>query len=785
MHSAGRVLAVVGIAAIALTCSDQTATGLRRAGHLAYLAITPVFSQAPQGGPSIRVKKIKGVLKSATGSDSIQTEALVQGDSAILEFDNVTVKGDSASFKLDVTALDSSDVVVFNGTQDLKVKPGANAPAAPQMNYTAPDATVTTVDITKGSASFTTDTLSWAGAATNDQTCLSRAPDATKITQRQLAIVGKNIASVVVPNTTVGWTSRDVTVATVSSAGLVKAQCSNKSTYIIARTFLDVVDSVKYVVNAPAFSLTMNPDSTSLERSKTQQLTAIVTDENGNTTPASTVTWSSSDATRATVNSSGLVTAIRNGRVLITAASGGRATIGVIQVVRPTASSVTVIPAKDTLGFGQVRQYYAKAIDALGQVIGDASGFTWSSSRTVTATVNATSGVAIANKTTADTTTLTATIDGKSGKVGLNVLALPPGTIKGIVKNGQTDVVLAGAIVTSSSGGSTTSAGDGSYTLTSVSPGDSITVSASTFVTAKFYDAPAFPTLTVTVPPLPLSPTSGSNGTISCKAINVLTNSAIANVTITAYAQLHSAPSASRPTVTAANTATTASDGSFSMVLPPGVYTLVGTALGYSDGIGTASSIGGTTKACSDLIMPPSSLGSGLYVVLTWSQPTTGVPANLDLVATGPKSTTDTSRFQINSTNRSFIATNGDTIAAVDIIASGASHGPEVIGLRPAAVPGFYNFYVNNVSANGVSNSELSTTAGARVDVYQDNHIIATFFPNSGSSGTVWQVFKYDGTRIFPGGGVTTAGTSYPLGVTLRLPDWPAATPLAVPIRRR
>ena len=46
----------------------------------------------------------------------------------------------------------------------------------------------------------------------------------------------------------------------------------------------------------------------------------------------------------------------------------------------------------------------------LGQVIGDASGFTWSSSRTAAASVNATSGVAIANKTTADTTTLTATI---------------------------------------------------------------------------------------------------------------------------------------------------------------------------------------------------------------------------------------------------------------------------------------------------------------------------------------------------------------------------------------
>jgi hypothetical protein len=219
------------------------------------------------------------------------------------------------------------------------------------------------------------------------------------------------------------------------------------------------------------------------------------------------------------------------------------------------------------------------------------------------------------------------------------------------------------------------------------------------------------------------------------------------------------------------------------MSLAPGVYTLVGSASGYSDGIGTAVSIGGTTKSCSDLIMPPSALGAGLYVVLTWSQPTTGVPADLDLIMTGPKqATADTGRFQINSSVRAKVLASGDTVAAVDIIASGSNHGPEVIGLRPVSAIGDYMFYVNNVSANGVSNTDLSTTAGARVDVYQDNHIIATYFPNSGQSGTLWQVFKYDGTRLFPGGAVI-AGANPP-AVTLRLPDWPT-TPRAGTVIRR
>jgi hypothetical protein len=180
--------------------------------------------------------------------------------------------------------------------------------------------------------------------------------------------------------------------------------------------------------------------------------------------------------------------------------------------------------------------------------------------------------------------------------------------------------------------------------------------------------------------------------------------------------------------------------------------------------------------------MPPTALGSGLYVVLTWGQPTTGVPANLDLIMTGPKQVvTDTGRFQINSTTRAKVLTSGDTVAAVDIIASGTNHGPEVIGLRPVSAEGDYIFYVNNVSAGGVANADLSNTASARVDVYQDNHIIATFFPNPGQSGTLWQVFKYDGTRLFPGGNVITAAN--PPTVTLQAP-MPTSTPIILPKRR-
>lgn len=776
MHSAARLVAAALVVAVSVTCADQTTTGVKLA-RFARLAITPAFDQAPAGGPDIDVTKIRGVLKKLNGTDSLVAEALVEGDSAILEFNNVTVTGDSTTYRLDIKAFDAANVLVFGRSQDVKVKPGENAPASPELDYIAPDANVTSIDVVG-----TTVSLQWAGAKTN--ACLSRAqpPQDTATIKKTLTVTGNPGA---MTNVRVGWTSRDVSVATVDTNGLVQAQCSNKATYVVARTFLNVADSIQVNVKAPPFSLLMSPDSTNLARGSSAQLTAQHVDENGNTAPAQQVTWASSDVMRATVSTSGEVRALRNGRVIITASAGDRTTVGVVQVVRPTAASVKVIPQKDTIAFGQVRQYFARAFDAAGRVIGDAAAFQWSSSNTSAATIHSATGVATAGQT-AGTTGITASIDGQSNTADVTVVAsLPPGTIKGIVKNGSTDAPISGATVTVPAT-TTTTAADGSFTLGGVKAGDDITVTATGFVPVTFFDAPAFPNQTMSVPPLPMSPSSTQSGTMTGKVINILTGSAVGGITVKAYAGLHSAPSPRRPDVQPTVTTTTANNGTFTMSAAAGAYSFVASGTGYSDGIGVGISIGGSTRTTPDLLMPPAAPGGGTYVVLTWGAcGSTNVPCDLDLHMTGPKSSTDATRFQVysGSGNRSFVATNGDTIAAVDVIASGAGHGPEVIGVRPTAAPGDYIFYVNNVSgASAPTGRALADSSGARVDVFQDNHVIATFFPLAGQQGTLWQVFKYDGARIFPGGAVIQAGN--PPTVTLRAPQ-AAPTPNSTKPRRQ
>lgn len=751
MHSVARVLAVAGLAAVAFSCADQSVSGLR--ARLALVAINPAFSTAPDGGPDIDVRRIRGVLKNASGTDSAIAEGLVQGDSAILEFLRVTVTGDSTLYNLGVQAFDQNDVLIFEGNEPIQVKPGDNPPAIPDMVYVAPDTAARTLEIRIGTTSATATNLKWQGAITGNTSCLNRVPEANPVTQVQLSVVGKTQAGSDVTGVRVGWTSLDTSVATVDDNGLVRSRCSNKTTSVIARSFLDRADTIAINVTAPPFTLRMNPEAATVQRGATRQLDARVIDENNNESSATGITWASSDPSKATVSPTGFVTAIRNGRVQITASAGDRSTVAIVDVVRPSAASVKVIPQRDTAAFGMLRQFVARAFDAAGQVIADAVEFTWSSSNTAIATIDS-KGIATA-KTVVDTSIISATIDGKTGTGSLRVVSsLPPGTLKGVVEDGSTEAAVLGATVAVDGGASTTTNSAGQFVL-SVQQGDNITVSKTGYVSITYFDAPAFPNQTIYVDDIPLPPAGGTSGTIQGKVINALNSQGVSGMNVKAYAGLNAAPSPRRPSVTPVAQTTTSSTGTYSFTLAPGAYTFVASGPGYSSSVGIGVAVGGQTRTTGDIILPPTAPNAGLYVVLTWDPPGTNVPANLDLHMTGPISTTDTSRFQVYSGNRSHLLA-GDTVATIDVVDNTAP-GAEVGSLRTTAAPGMFRFYVKNVGGTAGSKA-LADSSGARIDVFQDNRLIGTFLPPAGGVGTVWDVFRFDGARIIPTGTVSDPG---------------------------
>src|SRR2546425_10699306 len=70
-------------------------------------------------------------------------------------------------------------------------------------------------------------------------------------------------------------------------------------------------------------SITVTPPSLSFSsKGATQQLTATVKDQNGNTIQTATVTWSSNNVAVATVTSGGLAASVGNGTTQLVVAAG-------------------------------------------------------------------------------------------------------------------------------------------------------------------------------------------------------------------------------------------------------------------------------------------------------------------------------------------------------------------------------------------------------------------------------------------------------------------------------
>ncbi len=174
-----------------------------------------------------------------------------------------------------------------------------------------------------------------------------------------------------------------------------------------------------------ATTVTVTPGSATLSAlEETARFTAEVRDQNGQVMAGTAVAWASSDASVAAVDASGLVTAAANGGATITATAGsiaGTAEVTVAQVV----ATVTVTPPAHTLVTGDAVQLMAEAADANGHAVAGVE-FSWASSATSVAAVDATGLVTSVGTGEA---TVTATASGITGRAALTVVAPAPTSV--------------------------------------------------------------------------------------------------------------------------------------------------------------------------------------------------------------------------------------------------------------------------------------------------------------------------------------------------------------------
>ncbi len=302
------------------------------------------------------------------------------------------------------------------------------------------------------------------------------------------------LAATVNPTTTISWTSSNPNVASVIGNGLIVAKTNGYA--VITATANGMSASCMVTVTSPTLSI----DKTNiiLYKGEHVQITATAS-------PASTVTWTSSDTNVARV-SGGLVTASAAGTTVITARANGLSASCTVTVKSPTLeispTSLTIYKGKSgkiTASATPVTAVIWKSSDASvatvseGKVTGVKAGTV-----TITATAN---GVSKTCKVTVNEPTLTLNVTsltiykGNTGKITATVS--PSATVTW--KSSDTGVATV-------SGGTVTGKKAGTATITATANGISKTC-----------------TVTVKNPTLTLSPTSltiykGNNGKITATA---------------------------------------------------------------------------------------------------------------------------------------------------------------------------------------------------------------------------------------------------------------------------
>jgi uncharacterized protein YjdB len=201
-------------------------------------------------------------------------------------------------------------------------------------------------------------------------TLLVGVTDSASLGTTTISATLKDASGNVLSGRTVTWSSSATNVATVSTAGVVKAVGAGSAT--ITATSESQTGNVSVTVTRPAVStVALAPtsatllvgvvDSTTLGSTT---LTATPMDASGHALSGRTVTWVSSAPAVATVSSTGAVKAVGVGSTTITASAEGQSGTAPITVTQPAVAAVTIAPQTSSVAVGATETLVVSVLDA-------------------------------------------------------------------------------------------------------------------------------------------------------------------------------------------------------------------------------------------------------------------------------------------------------------------------------------------------------------------------------------------------------------------------------------
>ncbi|NQE46062.1 hypothetical protein C5S31_08590 [ANME-1 cluster archaeon GoMg2] len=208
----------------------------------------------------------------------------------------------------------------------------------------------------------------------------------------QFTATAKDQDGNVMSGVVINWTSSNVTVGTITDAGLFTALVVGTTTVMAANGTVNgtAAVTVQSGVQPVLTTIEVSPSTATLNVSATEQFTATAKDQDGNVMSGVIINWTSSNETVGTITDAGLFTALVVGTTTVTAANetvNGTAAVTVQEVVPQNLTTIEVSPSTATLGVNVEKEFTATAKDQDGTVMSGVV-INWTSSNITIGTVS-------------------------------------------------------------------------------------------------------------------------------------------------------------------------------------------------------------------------------------------------------------------------------------------------------------------------------------------------------------------------------------------------------------